>query len=327
MRRLALACVVATALAAAFVPSAGAAGGPPTYLTANGIAMPGGRGILETIHPKNGHPNGRTIVLRIDRQTDRVADSELIRGDFGIAAIGLSAPKPTGLSADGTTLVLSPIGIQRKRTTFAIVDTRGLRLRRVVTFRGTFGIDGVSPDGSSAYFIQYLNANGTRYAVRRYDIAAARLDPNPIVDPTEEEQMRGFPITRVTSPNGRWAYTLYSGAIAGKPPFIHALDMAGKGAAKCIDLPRSLAHGSFHDRLQIAPDGRTLTVSNRRKGTVATVDTRTFDVSASPPSTDRPVRREEGAGFPWLLLSLGLGLLLVVGLAWGTPRLHRRLAG
>src|SRR5436190_3975924 len=196
--------------------------------------MPGGKGLLETIHP-----GGRTIVLRMDPNTRRVADYGFFNGDYGIAAIGVGAPKPTGLSADGKTLVLSPEGAQRTRTSFAIVDTRGLRLERIVTFRGTFGLDGVSPDGRGVYLVQYLDPSGTRYAVRRYDVRTHRLDPKPIVDPTEKEQMRGYPITRSMSPDGRWAYTLYTGTAAGKPPFIHALDM-GAGRARCIDLPRSI---------------------------------------------------------------------------------------
>ena len=45
--------------------------------------------------------------------------------------------------------------------------------------------------------------------------------------------MRGQPLTRATSPDGRWAYTLYDGA--GKEPFIHALDTSTR-SARCIDL-------------------------------------------------------------------------------------------
>ena len=47
--------------------------------------------------------------------------------------------------------------------------------------------------------------------------------PTPIVDKSEpDERMAGLPITRQTTADGRWAYTLYDGA--GKEPFVHALD-------------------------------------------------------------------------------------------------------
>ena len=44
--------------------------------------------------------------------------------------------------------------------------------------------------------------------------------------------MAGFPMARMVSPNGRWAYTLYAG---GEETFIHALDTQG-ATAVCVDL-------------------------------------------------------------------------------------------
>ncbi len=40
-------------------------------------------------------------------------------------------------------------------------------------------------------------------------------------------------MTRATSPDGGWEYTLYDGG--GAHPFIHALDVV-EGATVCIDL-------------------------------------------------------------------------------------------
>ena len=59
--------------------------------------------------------------------------------------------------------------------------------------------------------------------------------------------MRGSPITRATSSDGRWAYTLYDGA--GGTPFLHALDTS-KRQARCIDLPM-LAGGQDLGQLRI----------------------------------------------------------------------------
>jgi hypothetical protein len=45
--------------------------------------------------------------------------------------------------------------------------------------------------------------------------------------------MRGNPVTRATTPDGRWAYTLYDG---NGRPFVHALDTS-RLRARCIDVP------------------------------------------------------------------------------------------
>ena len=45
--------------------------------------------------------------------------------------------------------------------------------------------------------------------------------------------MRGQPLSRAMSPDGRWAYTLYDGN--GETPFVHALDTS-RATARCIDL-------------------------------------------------------------------------------------------
>ena len=93
----------------------------------------------------------------------------------------------------------------------------------------------------------------TRYAVRAYDVGAGQLLAKPIVDPNEEgpDEMRGYPLTRTVSPDGRWAYTLSDGT--GQQPFIHALDIS-QGRAVSIDTP-SLARRRALDRLN--PDHRS----------------------------------------------------------------------
>jgi len=67
--------------------------------------------------------------------------------------------------------------------------------------------------------------------VRAYDLAARRLLPEPVVDPREPgEKMQGLPMTRATSADGRFAYTLYERPRGA--PFIHALDTV-RGSAAC----------------------------------------------------------------------------------------------
>ena len=103
------------------------------------------------------------------------------------------------------------------RTTFAVFDANRLRRAQRLTLDGDFSFDALSPDGRLLYLIEYVKPqNPTRYRVRALDLDSGRLLPGTIVDPREpDEAMRGFPITRETSSDGRWAYTLYDGAGAG----------------------------------------------------------------------------------------------------------------
>ena len=107
-----------------------------------------------------------------------------LRGWFSIPAVAYDG-SPSGLSADGRTLVLiSPrTRFPRRRTTFAVVDTRRLRVRRRVALRGDFSFDAISPDGRTLYLIEYSPARLPKYAVRAYDLRAGRLLAAPVVDP------------------------------------------------------------------------------------------------------------------------------------------------
>jgi len=119
--------------------------------------------------------------------------------------------------------------------------------------------------------INYLSrTDPTKYRVRVYDLVRNRLDPKPVTDPREPpDELNGLPVTRVASPDGRWAHTLYDRN--GEQPFIHALDTRDRKAF-CIDLhDPSFGRGAVYDlRLAVAAGGRRLDI--RRKGaTVAAV--------------------------------------------------------
>jgi DNA-binding beta-propeller fold protein YncE len=289
-------------------------------------AKPGGIATRDgTVHYVTGSRGGKTVVARIDWTTGRTTGWTRLAGAFSIPAVGLDG-SPSGLSANGRVLAM----IQPRRTFpqasthLVLLDARRLEVRQRIDLNGDFSFDAISPDGNRVYLIQYLSRHDpTHYAVRAYDVAAGHLDPRPIVDPTEpDEQMRGYPITREASPDGRWQYTLYSGT---KMPFVHALDTA-HARARCIDLPK-MAGSVYSDELRIRRDGATLAVTNRNKGTLATVDARTFEVS-TPRGPATPTPTGGGNAFPWLLLALGGGLIVGAATLWGMPRLHRRrLAG
>src|SRR6478736_5698317 len=157
-----------------------------------------------------------TIVERVARNGGRLLAWQKILGTFTIPAVAYDS-SASGLSADGSTLVL----IQPRQA--------------------------VSPRGKKMFLINYTSpADPTRYTVRAYDLVANELVAKPVIDPAEKspDKMRGAPITRMLSPDGRWAYTLYDGA--GGEPFVHALDTA-TSRAHCIDLPMLVGNQALWD--------------------------------------------------------------------------------
>jgi hypothetical protein len=250
----------------------------------------------------------RTMLERVATRDGRVLAFRLLRGTFTVPAVAYDG-SAGGLSADGRRLVLIEprASFPRARTTLAVVDTKRLRIERLVRLRGDFGFDAVSPDGRWAFLINYTSPRDpTRYDVRALNVVTGRLDPRRIVDPHESgEKMRGNPITRAASPDGRWAYTLYDGA--GATPFVHALDTSAR-TARCIDLDLLTGrHDLWRMRLLLSADGSRLAV-----GKAAEIDLTSFRLE---PRTDAA---EAGSGHrlrPWLVPLL-LSLLVGAALAW-----------
>lgn len=305
-----------------------------------GVTMPGSAYRYLAISP-NSTPRV-TLVERIDKGDGHVDRWWQLRGEYNVPAVAYNGGA-SGLSGDGGTLVLSRSSLTQgyppKSTRLAILDIdRHLHHpnggpRHAFTYvdlAGDFSVDAISPDGSTIYLIRHFpNLTGpayvARYEVRAYDVKSGRLLPEPIVDPDEpEERMEGLPLYRATSPDGRWAYTLYDGN--GEEPFIHALDTVA-GSAVCIDLPQlETLPRRFYYLLQLQPreGGRELAVVRRVPGpseprTLLAVDTGSFEVSRPAPVATA----SSGIG-PWppvLALTAAAGLLL----AW--LGLRRRRAG
>jgi MYXO-CTERM domain-containing protein len=264
-----------------------------------------------------------TLVARVRREGGRVVHSRLLRGRFTIPAVALDG-SASGLSGDGSTLVLiNPRKrFPRAQTTLTVLDGQRLRVQRVLTLRGDFSFDALSPDGASLYLIHYVSPRDpTRYAVRLYDLVAGRLRPGRIVDPREpDERMRGLPITRVASGDGRWHYTLYDGA--GSYPFIHALDTVRR-TAFCIDLD-ALARPAIDRyalRMTLAGDGSRLAVRDGA-APLAVVDTTTFRVRT--PDAGAPVAPAVDGG-PGSVPPI-VAAVLVLLVAGGAVALRRRRA-
>jgi hypothetical protein len=315
MRILALG---AALLTAALLATAARADGLPVVnvdagLSGVGTADAQGRFVAVPVH-------GDTLVALVGAQG--VGRHALLAGRWTIPAVAYDG-SAAGLSGDGTTLVVirPRRTFPQARTTLALVDTQSLRARPLV-LRGDFSLDAVSPDGRSVYLIQYTSRRDpSRYAVRRYDVTQRRLAPAPVIDPNEKgEAMRGIPLSRATSSDGRWAYTLYDGG--GGAPFVHALDTA-KATARCIDLDELAISDVNQFRLRLR--GRTLSVTDR--GTPALlVDTRTFAVHepTAPAAQAAPAEAQAGDGGGWWS-SAGTGAALAAVLALAVLRRRPRL--
>jgi hypothetical protein len=250
-----------------------------------------------------------TLVERIARNGGRVRGVMRVPGTFTIPAVAYDA-SASGLSADGSTLVLIEprVAFPRHVTTFALLDARRLRLERTITLRGDFSFDAVSPRGRTMFLVNYTSpTDSTRYSVRAYDLRANTLLPTPVRDPAERsDAMRGAPITRLMSADGRWAYTLYDGA--GGTPFVHALDTSTL-RAHCIDLPMLAGRDDLWS-LRFTRDPAQLRVGTSGL-TLAVVDTTTFAASLPVVHATLDLR-------PWLIL--GAALLATLALAAAATR-------
>jgi hypothetical protein len=256
-------------------------------------------------------------VLKIARGTGEIQRSTALAGDFGVPLVAYDGT-PSGLSADGETLVLirPRTTFPREQTRFAVLDAARLKLREQVVLEGDFSFDALSPDGRTLYVIRYPQPrNPTAYEVRAYDLERGRLLPEPIVDPRDpDEQMAGTAQTRAVGPGGRWAYTLYRPIHGHHPPFVHALDTK-TGSALCIDLePLADLRGHLIGSLvlQPSPDGSQLAVLSRGES-VASIDLESFEVSEPQAQASAPADSSgAGSGLAWAAIALGV---VGVGLA------------
>jgi hypothetical protein len=271
------------ALIAALAAPAAYADGLPVLgvdVGADGVTVPGSDARFVAL----GTPRG-TVVARISLRGGRVQSFRYVSGRYTVPAVAYDG-SVGGLSASGRTLVLlvPRVTFPRERTRLRVLDAVTLRTRETIDLRGDYSFDAISPDGAWLYLIHYVSPDDpTHYEVRAYDVRRGRMLAEPIVDPDEAgEEMRGNPLTRTTSPDGRWAYTLYDGN--GKP-FVHALDTVGR-TARCLDLDALAGRDLNGARLVL--DGRAVTVQLRGR-TLAVVGN---DVAA--------------AGLPWAPLGAGV---------------------
>jgi DNA-binding beta-propeller fold protein YncE len=290
LAKLTLALCVLGALAAA--PAA--AGDGPLFVTQGGaglVAPPGFPLGPTRFIPVADYQGNNTELLAISTKDGTELNQLTLVGSWGLSYTPAGAQ---GISLDGKKLVLADTTSgQSSPSNFMIVNPRSMRIVRAITLPGYFSFDAMSPDGSKLYFIQYVKSGGgtldlQHYVVRGFDVKSNRLLPGRIADRTQKSWvMQGSPMTRTTSADGRWVYTLYSNP-AGYP-FIHALDTV-RGVAHCVGLPMTNQNGIYNIRLAL--HGRTLSVHWLSGRPFVNVDTATWRVS--------PAHR---GGFPWWTLA------------------------
>ena len=266
-RRLLFVACACVAFGAALAPAA--ADGPPQGVAQDGV------GILSpdrSIRYLTWTNRSQTVLEAVRTRGGTVVNEVLLRGGLSIPAVAWT---PTGISADGRTLVLASYPWSRGPATFLLLSVPDFETQQVVTLRGRWAFDAISPRARVLYLIQSLATDGaTRYRVRAYDLPQHRLVERTIADRREPGAMTGSPVTRAVSHGGRWAYTLY--ARADGTAFVHALDTV-RLAAVCVDLPARGWSDAWNVRMWVSRDGKALHLRNAGNGGgAAVVDTLTW---------------------------------------------------
>jgi hypothetical protein len=266
MRR-SLLCVLSL-LALVIAPAALADGGPsPGVMTGwDGITADSSAVRYVTFATAN-----QTVVAAVQKDGGRIVKFGQVIGNWGIPVVSWDG-STSGLTRDRTTLVLGEMPTSpmlRKQSTFLVLSTKRLSISDRITLDGDFSFDALSPDGSVLYLIQHVDAQSlTRYVVRSYDLRHDRLNPGAIADKTQQGWvMAGWPMTRATSADGRWVYTLYRRD--GGYPFVHVLD-AQRGVAHCVGVPWTGNQDAI-GRMKLVAGDKGLTIKSHGR-TYATID-------------------------------------------------------
>lgn len=232
---------VLAALVAA--PAALAGGNNPAGLQDDQGAVAGD---VRYVASKDG---ANTLLSALSTKDGSVLHSLRLTGAWGIPRIDRAA----ALSFDGRTLLLAPTRLGSP-TSFKLVDTGVLRVRKTIALHGTFAFDALSPKAGLLYLVQYPGDDTSRYVVRAVNVATGKLLAGRVADTTQKSWiMQGLAVTRVSSADGRWAYTLYANPRGY--PFVHALDTVRR-TAHCVGIPWQGGDRQWAMRLNLRPDGR-----------------------------------------------------------------------
>jgi hypothetical protein len=321
-----LLCTAVTLFALTFLSAAAAADGGPTPGTVQGGAgIVGGDVRYVTVG------TGRDTTLEaVQLNGGKVVRWTNLPGNWGIPAVTF-AGATGGLAHNRSSLVLGDTGfgrctksgctMLRSTSHFAIFTPKTLSRRTIVALKGDFAFDALSPSGRMLYLIEHRSStNLTSYLVRAYDLTRGRLLPNAIADRTQRGWvMHGTPVSRATTQNGRFVYTLYQNY--GGYPFVHALDTV-RGVAHCVGLPWTGDQSVIGTmQLSLRDNGRTLMATVPWNGSSPPATLPSFAIDTQTYSVSQPAQPGPHTGFPWWTLSLALvPLLLVAGRRWTRRR-------
>ncbi len=258
MRSRVLTLLIFTGLVAAATAGVAAAAGPTPGFAQGGIVAPNGL-VRYVAVPRAG----KTFVKAVRVSDGKMLRSTTLRGMYGVPLVAYDGTSG-GVTRDGKRLLLETDGTSAP-TRFVVLSTRNLKVQQAFALPGLWAYDALSPDGKTVFLTQVLSfTDKLRYVVRAYDLGLHRLVNGAIADKSEPGAMTGYPISRVASPDGVWAYTLYQRP--GAQPFIHALNTRDR-VAHCIDLAWK---GNPDDigsvRLTLSPDGKLLVVRSDSDG-------------------------------------------------------------
>jgi hypothetical protein len=272
VRRLGSLLVLAGALA---LPAIASAAFPAPFAVQGGQGLPNLDGSVRYVAQTAG---ANTRIAAFGAVGDEAAArSLLLRGEYGIATLTQSG-LTGGLFHDGSAFVVQSLGL-KSTSSFVVIGAKDLVPQQTIKLKGTFGFDALSPDGSKLYLIQHTTAQDVQhYIVRAYNLATHKLMKGRVADKAQKSWvMQGWAIDRVTTSDGRWAYTLYTNP--GGYPFVHALDTV-RGVAHCIGVPwRGDQNEPWNMRLALNEDARSLAVNQKSGSPFVTIDVSSWKLS------------------------------------------------
>src|SRR5215218_10299264 len=131
--------LIAACGAGLLVPTSAYAGGGPVAPVQGGAGVSTTGGTVNFVAVKAGRG---TVVERVRRDGGEVERSRTIRGHFGVPGAAYDG-STTGLSADGSTLVLAKLGTSRTR--LLVLDTETLAVRKRISLPEFLSVDAISP--------------------------------------------------------------------------------------------------------------------------------------------------------------------------------------
>jgi hypothetical protein len=264
---------------------------------------------------------GDTLLERVDAETGALQWKRRVSGEWTVPAVSLDGDT-AGIAAGGGRLILIQPRSSFPQRSFSllVVDPDTLYPRRVIRLRGDFSFDAISPDGETVFLVEYPDPRDRNdYRLRRLVLPRGRLLPGSLLPENEsDEEMRGFPMSRVTGLRGRWEYTLYDGGATypGREvgePFVHALDTVGERTL-CIDLGWIKPAAVGRMDLQLSADGSEVAVVDPRFGVIGRIDAASGEArQVSEPFAQAST--EEGGGGAGDAVKLAGAALLLGGAA------------